>query len=277
MVAADMGALRDAAKRVCELQGIDYDAALNADPRWWREPDDYELDGVLRDGKTGRAKEVVYENGVAFPILTYEQARENAMTPEKRAENVIANRARCFADSLADYEGCTFANLAPDTDMAAFKACAAYVSSFSDKRKSGMGLMVYGPVGVGKTHMAACVCNALIDAGRKCRMTSIRWLVNVGEERYGGWAELLRNLRRYDLVVLDDLGTERNSGYMDERCFDIVDHLYSHNIPMVVTTNLTLERIANPNGKMATRILDRIKERTQTVGMQGQNRRQMHA
>ena len=77
MVTAGMGALADAARRICETHGIDYDAALAANPRWWEEPGDYEVDGVLHDAKTGRAKEVVYENGVAFPILTAKQARSN--------------------------------------------------------------------------------------------------------------------------------------------------------------------------------------------------------
>lgn len=276
-MSGSLNSIAEMARRVCELQGIDYDAALSADPRWWREPDDYELDGVLRDGRTGRAKEVVYENGVAFPILTAKQARDNALTPEKREENVIENRHRCFSDSMSDYEDATFANLAPDTDEYAFRACSSYVSTFDDKRKAGMGLILLGEPGVGKTHLAACTCNALVDAGHRCRMTSVRWLVNVGESKFGSWAELLRNLRRYGLVVLDDLGTERNSDYMDERVFDVIDHLYAHHVPIIVTTNIPFDRVMRPNGRAATRIFDRLKERCQIVEVTGRNRRQMHA
>jgi DNA replication protein DnaC len=266
------------ARNICAIQGLDYDEVISREETpWWEEPGDYrDADGILH-APDGRIKEHRYDNGTTFPILTYSEAAENATTPERRAERIADNRARCFADALGEYAGCTFANLAEDTDENTYKACAAYVRTFEDKRRAGMGLIMHGKYGRGKTHMAACICNALIDEGYKCRMTSVRHLVNVGEEKWGSWANMLRELRRFDLVVLDDIGTERGSGYMDERVFDIVDNLYSYHVPVIVTTNLSADSIAHPTGASMTRVMDRLKERCQTVEVEGPNRRQMHA
>lgn len=271
-------AFADIARSICAIQGLDYDEVISREETpWWEEPGDYrDADGVLH-APDGRVKEHRYAEGVAFPILTRREAAENALTPERRSERQAENRARCFGGSLDAYASCTFDTLAEDTDLNTWKACASYVRSFDEKRKAGMGLLLYGLPGVGKTHMAACICNALTENGARCRMTSVRQLVNTGEERFGGWGKCLSALTRYDLVVLDDLGTERRSSYMDEKVFEIVDKLYAFHIPTIVTTNMRGEDIARPTGQGMTRILDRLKERSIIVEVDGPNRRQLHA
>ena len=73
----------------------------------------------------------------------------------------------------------------------------------------------------------------------------------------------LEGIRSYDLVVIDDLGAERDSSYMDSRAFDLVDACYRSGRPLVVTTNVPRAQLKKPRGRARTLIYDRVRERCQ--------------
>ena len=145
-----------------------------------------------------------------------------------------------------------------------------YVDNFAKFREQGKGLLLYGNVGTGKTFAAACVANALIDNGVPCYVTNFNTASNMIFENRQSY---LDNLQRFRLLVLDDLGTERKTEYMQEIVFSIVDARYSAGLPMIVTTNLTLEEIKNPNSVAEARCYDRILERCFPVEVAGVNQR----
>ena len=69
--------------------------------------------------------------------------------------------------------------------------------------------------------------------------------------------------------IIDDLGAERDSSYMDSRAFDLVDACYRSGRPLVVTTNIPLAQLKHPRGLARTRIYDRVLERCQPVIFDG--------
>lgn len=130
-----------------------------------------------------------------------------------------------------------------------------YVKNWEQVRENNVGLVLMGEVGIGKSYAAACICNALLEQGVWCYMTSLVHVLNMSwEDR----AMFLSNVPRYELLVLDDLGAEANTGYRDETVFSVVDARYRAKKPMIVTTNLGLENLKNPPNIEKARVYDRI-------------------
>ena len=84
---------------------------------------------------------------------------------------------------------------------------------------------------------------------------------------------VLESLNRYSLLVLDDLGAERSTEYMQEIVYNIVDWRYRSGKPMIVTTNLTGEQMKATDNIQLQRIYDRIFERCLPIEVNGQSRR----
>jgi DNA replication protein DnaC len=80
-------------------------------------------------------------------------------------------------------------------------------------------------------------------------------------------------LNDFDLLIIDDLGAERKSEYMQETVFNIIDSRYRSGLPFIITTNLTADEIKKPQEVSFQRIYDRILERCFPVEVTGQSRR----
>lgn len=151
-----------------------------------------------------------------------------------------------------------------------------YVKNFTEFKKDGKGLLLSGPVGTGKTYLAACIANALIDKGYRVKMTKFTDLVNTLQGMYEGKQRFINSLNDFQLLILDDLGVERNSEYMQEMVYNILDSRYRSGLPLIITTNLTLEEIKKPQDIGHSRIYDRILERCFPIVVDGGSRRRKH-
>lgn len=149
-----------------------------------------------------------------------------------------------------------------------------YVNNFETMKLKGKGLLLHGKNGTGKSYGSACICNALIDKDYRCLMVNLPTLINKlqsfsFEER----KDYIEHLNSYSLIVFDDLGVERNSEYMKEQVFTIIDGRYRSNKPFIVTTNLTKQELVNNSDKSLARIYDRIIEKCYPFEFEGGNRR----
>ena len=150
-----------------------------------------------------------------------------------------------------------------------------YVENFAQMRADGKGLLLFGDVGVGKTFLAACIVNALISQGIPCLMTNFARLTNTLGGMFEGKQEYIDNLNGFPLVVIDDLGAERDTEYVGEIVHNIIDSRCREGLPLIVTTNLTGEELANPRDMRKRRIYSRLLEMCIPVKFEGEDRRQM--
>lgn len=148
-----------------------------------------------------------------------------------------------------------------------------YAENFPKYLKQGRGLVLAGNCGTGKTFYAACIANALIDSGYEVKVTNFATLINEIQGTYQGKNDIIRGLNKYPLLVIDDLGAERNSEFMLETVWNIVDSRYNSGLPLIVTTNLTLQELHNPGDIRRDRIYDRILEVCFPVPVTGKSRR----
>ena len=197
-------------------------------------------------------------------------AEEAAMKREEFERRTKEYRKTGFPES--DMQNWTFEN----DDMAnerITKAMRNYVDNFADLKKHGKGLLLYGSIGKGKTYAACEVANALIDKGYPVLVTNFARLTNTIQGKFEGKQEYIDSLNQFQLLVIDDLGAERKSEYMQEIVYNIIDSRYRAGLPFIITTNMTIEEIKTPTDIGNARIYDRIIERCFPIEVNGKNRR----
>ena len=148
-----------------------------------------------------------------------------------------------------------------------------YVKNFTEFKKDGKGLLLYGNVGTGKTYLAACIANALIEEGYSVLMTDFARLTNKIQGMFEGKQEYIDGLNKYTLLIIDDLGIERKTEFMQELVYNVINSRYKSGLPFIITTNLTADELKKPQDVGYSRIYDRILERCHPVKMEGNSRR----
>ncbi len=79
------------------------------------------------------------------------------------------------------------------------------------------------------------------------------------------------------LLILDDFGMERGTEYGLEQVYNVIDSRYRSGKPLIVTTNLILEELQNPEDAAHARIYDRLTEMCCPVCITGENFRKTKA
>ena len=149
-----------------------------------------------------------------------------------------------------------------------------YVEHFTEMAQTGQGLLFWGNVGTGKTFLAGCIANALLEQKIPVLMTSFPKILNALGGLYSAERnEYLASLNRYTLLVIDDMGIERDSQYTLETVYTVIDERYKSGKPFIITTNIQLGTLGNPQDLEHARIYDRIMERCMPVYFGGKNYR----
>lgn len=138
-------------------------------------------------------------------------------------------------------------------------ACRRYVENWPEMQANGIGILFYGSVGTGKTFYAGAIVNALLDRCISAAVTNFPRLLNLLQSAPDR-QKLIDHLGRYQLLVIDDLGVERDSSYAAEQVYAVIDARSRSGLPLIVTTNLTLDELRNPSSMQYKRIYDRILE-----------------
>ncbi|MBR3423238.1 MAG: ATP-binding protein [Clostridia bacterium] len=243
-------------------------------------------DGILICGTCGQPKEKRVD-GIGFPVRTpceceLKKIEERKAAERKQAEiqekqRVREEAGRCFGDlgpgGVRKAERMTFENDGfPDSPQSVY--CRKYADGFEDYLRENVGIVLYGPVGAGKTFLASCICNRVIEKGFSalfCNLGEIaQKSVSIKESEREAAKEAIMTP---DLLVLDDLGIERRSEYMDEAIYTVVNIRYTANKPVIFTTNRRTSDFENPKDERQKRIFSRIVGMCDFVPVDGPDRR----
>lgn len=197
----------------------------------------------------------------------HDEEQERRIQEFKKQMNEV--RRRCFND-----EAMIEWNFEND-DMANEKVTQAmrnYVDNFPELKKQGKGLLLYGQCGTGKTYAACEVANALIDKGYSVLVTNFARVLNELQATFEK-QEYLDSINSNSLLILDDLGIERDTPFAREQVYNVIDARYRAGLPMIITTNLTMDKIKATQDIGNMRIYDRILEKCFPIEVDGGNRR----
>ena len=127
----------------------------------------------------------------------------------------------------------------------------------------GTGLyLVSDAKGSGKTRMAASIANELMhENGYPVKFATSIQIINeikaTWNEQGLSESQLLNQLTRIKILVLDDFGTETVKDWIAERVYHIVNERYVNKLPTIYTSNKTYSQLAYDD-----RITNRIMERS---------------
>ena len=204
------------------------------------------------------------------------ERREEELRRAKEMEAVAELKKRSLMDErLTD---ATFENFQQTKQNARqLRLCRRYAEHFGEMLEKNQGLLFYGGVGTGKTYSAACIANYLLNRRRSVVMTSFVKLLNSMQTFREDDSVMLNRLNRAKLLIIDDLGAERGTDFALEKVYDIIDSSYRAKLPVILTTNLSMDELKQATDIRYARIYDRIFEMCYPLEFVGRSWRKAEA
>jgi DNA replication protein DnaC len=140
--------------------------------------------------------------------------------------------------------------------------------SAKDYAKEPQGwLVLRGGYGCGKTHLAASIANYRLSKGLPVLFINTPDLLDHLRAAYSpsvavSFDERFQQVRKTPLLILDDLGTQSNTDWAQEKLYQIFNYRYNAALPTVVTTNQSLDTI---EGRVRSRLVDHRLVRILTI------------
>jgi DNA replication protein DnaC len=194
-----------------------------------------------------------------------------SVSPDQPWKSEFLERARLDQARIpAKFAGKTFENFVTKGSARRkeiLQAAKSYVDAFNFKNGPPRGLILKGVIGCGKTHIAGAILQAVIRKGYTGLYYNMVDLLSDIRSTYSDHSplsehELLQDVNEPDLLVLDDLGAEKTSGFVTDRLYLIVNRRYECCRPILITTNLSLAELEE---KLESRIVSRLCEMSELV------------
>jgi DNA replication protein DnaC len=152
-------------------------------------------------------------------------------------------------------------------------------AEFIAEGKPAGNLVLYGPVGTGKTHLCSAVANYVLQSGKTVLYVKIGRLLDlIRQNKFEDFsqkdraAETLDRLYRVDLLIIDDWGTESRTDFTQEQLLYLLDERMIHRLPWMVSTNLTPNELES---HYEDRLSDRLLGMSKVLKFSGQSVRWM--
>jgi DNA replication protein DnaC len=151
-----------------------------------------------------------------------------------------------------------------------------FVRKCDENIAAGRGLWFMGDVGTGKTTLAMIVAKEALRRGHSVAIYSVPRLLSrirasvYSEARDDPYLELFTKLATVDLLHLEDLGAQKQTDWVLEQLYSLINERYERQRSLVVTTNTSTEDLAEQIGQ---RTLSRLSEMTQQLPLFGRDHR----
>lgn len=190
------------------------------------------------------------------------------------------------------YEECTFASFQAQgkngpldideyfqSQVRALHDAQTLVRQYVPTLNTASGLLLMGPCGVGKTHLAVATLKALVEKGIPCLFYDFRDLLKEIQNSYNPVSnsselDVLEPVYKAEILVLDDLGATKPTDWARDTMFQIINNRYNDRKVTIFTTNY-LDEPAYPGkeetltDRIGIRLRSRLYEMCKTVIVKG--------
>src|SRR5215470_663882 len=182
------------------------------------------------------------------------------------------------------YQHCTLGNFTAYNESLhrAVQSATAFTQAFPSVER---GLFFEGEPGVGKTHLAAAVLTQVVrTTGARGLFYDVRELLKLIRSTYNSSIhttelEVLAPVMKAELLVLDDLGAEKTSEWVEETMNLIVNTRYNERRTTIFTSNyLDIPDDTDPNSllfRIGFRMRSRLHEMCEFIEMDGADYREL--
>ena len=171
-------------------------------------------------------------------IEQQKKRREKQMEIE-RLKRTCFNSMREWSYTFENYQG---------EENQSLMIAKNFVEDHEKMKKENIGLLFYGSVGSGKTYLACSIANSLIEQYQiSVKIRNFAQIINELQKSSFDFDKnaYIESLVNTSVLILDDLGIERDTSYAKEQVYNIVNSRYLKQKPTIFTTNLSYDTIQN--------------------------------
>lgn len=250
------------------IEGVRY----SFDPETEYMKDGHAYCKTCHERKDGEVKSLMDMKFIFKNNCKCDRERFEKQKQREKDQEIERLKRRCFI-SMSQW-AYTFDNYKGEKDKS-YIIAKNYVKEYEQMKKENIGLLFCGTVGSGKTYLACCIANALIEEYMiRVKIRNFAQIIN--DLQKSGFDldknEYIESLTNVSVLILDDLGIERDTSYAKEQVYNIVNSRYLKQKPTIFTTNLPYEKIQNSDdGVEYERIYSRIIEMCIPVKVMGED------
>ena len=239
------------------IEGIKY--SFDPDKEYMK--DGHAYCKACHERKDGEIRSFLDKNFIFKNNCKCDRERLEREKKREREQEIEQLKRHCFI-SMSQW-AYTFDNYRGEKDKS-YIIARNFVKEYEQMKKENIGLLFCGTVGSGKTYLACSIANALIEEYMiRVKIRNFAQIIN--DLQKGGFDldknEYIEALTNVSVLILDDLGIERDTSYAKEQVYNIVNSRYLKQKPTIFTTNLPYEKIQNSDdGVEYERIYSRIIE-----------------
>ena len=250
------------------IEGVRY----SFDPETEYMKDGHAYCKTCRERKDGEVRSLMDMKFIFKNNCKCDRERLEKQKQREKEQEIERLKKSCFI-SMSQW-AYTFDNYKGEKDKS-YIIAKNYVKEYEQMKKENIGLLFCGTVGSGKTYLACCIANALIEEYMiRVKIRNFAQIIN--DLQKSGFDldknEYIESLTNVSVLILDDLGIERDTSYAKEQVYNIVNSRYLKKKPTIFTTNLPYEKIQNSDdGVEYERIYSRIIEMCIPVKVMGED------
>lgn len=200
---------------------------------------------VCHERKDGKALEFFGKQMIFKTACKCDRDREAKEKERQKQLEIERLKSICFTSMIQ--WAYTFENYQGEENKSLIIA-KNFVKDYEEMKKENIGLLFYGSVGSGKTYLACSIANSLIEQYQiSVKIRNFAQIINELQKSSFDFDKnaYIESLVNTSVLILDDLGIERDTSYAKEQVYNIVNSRYLKQKPTIFTTNLSYDTIQN--------------------------------